>query len=171
VLQRVAVCCSVLQCVSTSTSVVTAYYSWLRKGTMNQVSVKPLQCVAVSCSMLQCVAVCCSMLHCAALCCAVLQYAFQVSFRKKTQWLPCGKCNTDVRVAVCCSVLQRAAVCCSVLQCVAVCFPGLFSQKNPLTFAKKPYNQWTTCQKCKTVVRVAVCIAVCCSVHCVCRFV
>ena len=45
VLQCVAVCCSVLQCV--------------------------LQRVAVCCSVLQCVAVCCSVLQCDILCCSV----------------------------------------------------------------------------------------------------
>jgi len=42
---KLAVCCSVLQCV------------WV-----------VLQCVAVCCSVLQCVAVCCSVLQCVAVC-------------------------------------------------------------------------------------------------------
>jgi len=50
---RVAVCCSVLQCVAVCCSV--------------------LQCVAVCCSVLQCDAVCCSVLQCVAVCCSVLQ--------------------------------------------------------------------------------------------------
>ena len=78
VLQSVAVCSSVLQCVQCVADVHTHSAS----------------CVAVCCSVLQCVAVCCSVLHCVAdihthsvscvaVCCSVLQC-----------------------VAVCCSVLQ-----------------------------------------------------------------
>ena len=52
---RVAVCCSLLQCVVGCYSV--------------------LQCAAVCCSVLQHVAACCSVLHCVALCCSIL---FQV---------------------------------------------------------------------------------------------
>jgi len=54
VLQCVAVCCSVLQCVAVEC--------------MYLLSV--LQCVAVCCSVLQCVAVCCSVLQCVAVCCS-----------------------------------------------------------------------------------------------------
>ena len=50
-ISRVAVCCSVLQCVALCGSV--------------------LQCVAVCCSVLQCVAVCCCALQCVAVCVCV----------------------------------------------------------------------------------------------------
>jgi len=54
-LQRVAACCSVLQCIAVYCSV--------------------LQCIAVYCSVLQYVAACCSVLQCVAVCCSVLQCA------------------------------------------------------------------------------------------------
>ena len=52
-LQYVAVCCSVLQCVAVCFSV--------------------LQYAAMCCSVLQCAAVCCGVLQYAAVCCSVLQ--------------------------------------------------------------------------------------------------
>ena len=58
VLQRVAVCCSVLQCVVTTHIII---------NDLNE------QCAAVSCSELQCVAVCCSELQCVAVSCSELQ--------------------------------------------------------------------------------------------------
>jgi len=103
VLQCVAVCSSVVQCVV----VILVCYRVLRIcGILNcrLLCVVPeifratgicrvLQGVAVCCSVLQCVAVYCRALQCVAVCCSVLQYD-----------------------AVCCSVLQGVAVCCSVLQ-------------------------------------------------------
>ena len=88
VLQCVAVCCSVLQCVAKCCSV--------------------LQCVAMRCSVLQFVAVCCSLLQCVAVCYSVLQCV-----------LVC--CSVLWNVAECFRVLQSVAVCCGVLRCVAVC--------------------------------------------------
>jgi len=52
VLQCVAVCCSVLQCVAVYRKIDISFF-------------------AVYCSVLQCVAVCCSVLHCVAVCCSV----------------------------------------------------------------------------------------------------
>ena len=67
VMQCVAVCCSVLQCVVIAT--LLAHLVEHHK--------KVLQCVAVYCSVLQCIAVCCSersrVLQCVAVCCSVLQ--------------------------------------------------------------------------------------------------
>jgi len=81
VLQRVAVCCSVLQC-------VTAGRVPQSRGTFREGEIaRDSQCFAVGCSMLQCVAVCCGVLYCVAVCCTVLQ-----------------------RAAMCCSVLQCDAV-------------------------------------------------------------
>ena len=71
VLQCVAVCCSVLQCVAMSDK---------DQGVGRQVCNHSLFCcpapgmrVAVCCSVLQCVAVCCGVLQCVAVCCRVLQ--------------------------------------------------------------------------------------------------
>jgi len=63
VLQRVATCCSVLQCVAVFRSVLMVRWLVLA-GEGN---------VAVCCSVLQCVAVCCSVLQCVAECCGVVQ--------------------------------------------------------------------------------------------------
>jgi len=72
VLQRVAVCCSVLQCVAM------LYFSAIQceediHSTLfvTLVCCSVLQCVAVCCSVLQCVAVCCSALQCVAVRCSV----------------------------------------------------------------------------------------------------
>ena len=62
-LQCVAVCCSVLQCVqhrSTSISLTAPYVGCSAL----------MQCVA-ACVLMQCVAVCCSVLQCVAVCCSV----------------------------------------------------------------------------------------------------
>jgi len=69
VLQRVAACCSVLQCWSTMHHVVVTAGAdatwWIA------VCCDVLQCVAVYCSVLQCVAVCCSVSQCIAVGCSV----------------------------------------------------------------------------------------------------
>jgi len=96
VLQCVAACCSVLQCVA----VPYVIDSNVKCDLYMKNRIHVICCIVIlfveilSCSVLQCVAVCCSMLQCV----AVLH------------------CN-----AMCCSVLQCVALCCSVLQCVAVC--------------------------------------------------
>jgi len=69
VLQCVAVCCSVLQCVATSEFIETRDACVLAMEYVAGV----LQCVAVCCSVLQCVVVCCSALQCGAVCCSALQ--------------------------------------------------------------------------------------------------
>jgi len=110
-LQGVAACCSVLQCVCVlwfvalccvSYNVYPSAYCCLRVLRIGPAYCSVLQCVAVCCSVLRCVAVCCSMLQC------VAEYvdAF-VSFASALQ-----QC-----VAVCCSVLQHVVVRCNVLQC------------------------------------------------------
>ena len=116
VLQRVAACCSVLQCVAV--------------GVVVCVAVCIAVCVAVCCSLLQllfvsqerrscCAAVCCSMLQCVAACCTV-----------------CCRvcCSITCYSSVSCSVLQSVLQCVSqcvlryvlpcVLLCVAVCGMG-----------------------------------------------
>jgi len=60
VLQRVAACCSVLQCIAVCCIAL--------QGVAVRCSV--LQCVAVCCSVLQCVAARCSALQCVAVCCS-----------------------------------------------------------------------------------------------------
>ena len=106
VLQCVAVCCSVLQCVT--------------------------RCL--SCSVLLCVAMYCSVLQCVAVCWSVWLTVQEVlTSDKHTDLLPLQpialfdphyrwhQCYSMLQsVAVCCSALQCVAVCCSVLQCVAV---------------------------------------------------
>ena len=64
VLERIAVCCNVSQCVAVYRSVLQCV----------AVYCSVLQCVAVCCSVLQCVAVCCSVLLCVVVCCSVLPY-------------------------------------------------------------------------------------------------
>jgi len=67
VLRCVAVCCSVMQCVTAR--VVSAVGDFVA-----QVCCGVLHCDAVCCGVLRCVAVCCSVLQCEAVCCSVLQY-------------------------------------------------------------------------------------------------
>ena len=87
----VAVCCSVLQCVAVYRwPLFVCHHKWL--GLSHWV-----ECVAVCCNMLQCVAVCCMVLQGVKVRCSVLQC-----------------------VAVSCSVLQCVSMRCSALQCVAV---------------------------------------------------
>ena len=58
---RVAVCCSVLQCVAVCYRVVQCVAVWC----------SVVQCVAVCCSVMQCIAVYCSVVHCVVVCCSV----------------------------------------------------------------------------------------------------
>jgi len=87
VLQRVVVCCSVLQCGAARDSV-------LQPCLCRAMTAVPKGVRTVHCSVLHRVAACCSVLLGVALCCSVLQC-----------------------LAACCSVLQRVAVSCSFLQC------------------------------------------------------
>jgi len=108
VLQRVAACCSVLNCVS----VVVA--CTLVGDFAKQIL---LQCLAVCCSVLQCVAVCCSVLQRVAACFG--SSCLHVGWRLYKTDPVAVFCSVLQCVAVCCSVLQCVAVCCSVLQCVS----------------------------------------------------
>jgi len=100
----VAVCCTVLQCVTRSTfwraSCEFAFYDF----------------VFLRRSMLQRVAVCCSLLQYAATCCSVLQCFARSTFCKQIMGL---SSYVAVFVAACCSILQCVAIYCSVLQCFA----------------------------------------------------
>jgi len=111
VLQHVAVCCSVWQCVAVEKSVCAKEHSakepqiivlFCGKRTLKirhymhlNYPVALVMYDSVCCSVLQCVAVCCSV------CAICLIHMCDISH-------------------VCCGVLQCVAVCCSVLQCVAV---------------------------------------------------
>ena len=96
-LQCVAMCWGVLQCVAVC-------------------------CSAVCCSELQCVAVCWGVLQCDTVCCIVFPDAFVVLHFHVQQIFKRQVCCSVLQcVAVCCSVLQCVAVCCSMLQCVVVC--------------------------------------------------
>jgi len=115
---RHAVCCSVLQCVAMLQG-ATGAISASNNGVHNKVT------SAVCCSVLQRVAVCCSVLQCAAVCCNVL-VCVAVCHRHNQRLYPRrwhrSHASTMLQcVAVCCSVLQCVAVCCSVLQRVAAC--------------------------------------------------
>ena len=66
-LQRVAACCSVLQCAAAGDPTNLNINVCIR--------MQYLQCVAVCCSVLQRVAACCSVLQRVAVCCSVLQCA------------------------------------------------------------------------------------------------
>jgi len=102
-LQRVAMCCSVLQCVAVccSKKIVAAQRKLSRyMYSCNQCAqISMLQCAALRCSVLQCAAVYSSVLQCVAECCSVLQ---------------CVALSVLQCAAVCCNVLQYIALCCSV---------------------------------------------------------
>jgi len=117
VLQRVAVCCGVLQCVAVYIHISSA-----------------LQCVAVRCSVLQRVSACCGVLQSTStyhLRCSVLQYIAEC--RSLYPYFVC--------VAVCCSVSQRATVWCSVLQRVVVCHHTCDFMSSSLHPKKKGHNK------------------------------
>jgi len=100
--QRVAVCCSVLQCVAVRCSVLHT-----AKDTSPVAARHPLQCAAVCCSVLQCVAVCCSVLQCIAVCCRVLHTAKDTSPDEGVARAERGEC-----------------VCLSMCLSLCVCLPG-----------------------------------------------
>ena len=105
VLQCVAECCSVMQCVAVCLDCVAACCNVLGLS-------RCLVCVACVAVCLTCVAVCCSVLQCVAVCCSVLQCVADTTH------------SHEMRRAHHCLVLQRAAYttrCCSMPQPVAVC--------------------------------------------------
>jgi len=127
VLQCVAACCTVLQCVGWQNLQCT--FSARAWAASSFLCCSVLQCVAVCCSMLQCVTVCCI-----AKFCSVFLGTYLGSFlffacrceEKRVYWHHSNHgqslcCSMLQCVAVCCRVLQGVAVCCSVLQCDAVC--------------------------------------------------
>jgi len=117
VLQSVAECCRMLQCVA---SLCVLQYVTLSSAHTTLTCV--LQCVAVCSSVLQCVAV--FTVRCITLCVAVCYTALHHFVINNTHFALLSAaqyCSVLQRVATCCSVLQHAAACCSVLQRVAIC--------------------------------------------------
>ena len=99
-----AVCCSVLQSVAGCCRVLQCMYP------LPWVSVDTFYNARIFCSVLQCVAVCCSVLQCVAMTTQVIELlGGQIS----CELAVC--CSVLQCVAACCSVLQCVAVCCSVL--------------------------------------------------------
>ena len=99
---RVAVSCSVLQCVAVCCSV--------------------LHCVALCCSVLQCVAVCCIVLHCVEVCCVSRRALASPLQRNRMRFsrilcLPAVALTLDVQ----CSFSSRAHMC---KNCSYVCARG-----------------------------------------------
>jgi len=97
-LQRIAACCSVLQCVEViANSKFTKVY-------------ESINYEKVWCSVMQPIAACCSPLRCVEL------IARTPSLQKGMNLSTMKRCD-----AVCCSVMQCVAMCCSVLQHAGVC--------------------------------------------------
>ena len=131
-LQYVAVCCSVLQCVAVSET-------WR----FHTERARVLQCVAVCCSVLQCVAVCCSELH------SVRPGIFT--------WHERMCCSALQHVVACCSVLQRVAVCCSVSKYVRNDF---FMRHERCVFCSELYVCMDACVRSSCHVCACVCVCV-----------
>jgi len=120
VLQGVAVCCSMLQCVAGCCRVLQRHMTLLSVSgpSENDYEVVSTLCVAGYCRVLQCVAVCCSVLQHVVVCCRVLQCVAAShdaaerlrAFRERLQ---------GSQYVVCCRVLQGVAVCCRMVQCAA----------------------------------------------------
>ena len=144
VLQRVAVCCSVLQ--------------WVVLNVPSEMTLEPtLE------SSWKVRAVCCSVLQCVAVCYIVRQYVavsftecpFWHDFRVDSWELSRSYCSVWQCVAMCCNVLQRVATCCSVMQCVAVCC----TKCTFLNASRADF--WELSRSCCSVLQ---CVAVCRSV-------
>ena len=108
---RVAVCCSMLQCVAVCCSVL-QFVAVKSRRVSTHSHMSTLYCFSIATfsskrTMLQCVAVCCSVTS---------------NTKQTSKHVYQTRVHTSVlqRAAVCCSVLQCVAVCCSVLQCVAI---------------------------------------------------
>jgi len=139
VLQCVAVCCSVLQCVAIEVSqgaqfarltccMMSIWIQHISHIDCNRIAVIVSSCCSVlrlkcAVSVLQCVTieVCCG-LQCVTI--EVLRETYGLQQRDSICVLQCvAKCRCVLQcLAVSRSVLQYVAVCCSVLQCVAVCY-------------------------------------------------
>ena len=113
-LQRVRVCCSVLQCVVVCCRVLHCV-AVCDQPYVHTCVEQPLACqLPLNGFMLQCVAVCCSMLQYVAVCRSVLVL-------RKHNGSSLLHANNHFFVATCDSVLECVGVCWSVLECVVVC--------------------------------------------------
>jgi len=115
VLQRVAVYCSVLQCLADKCIHILCVF----RETVDPAVVEKTKHFY----MFLCVAVCCSLFECIAVS-RRYKYTHSIFWCKTVDPAVVEMANHFCmlqRVAACCSVLQRVAACCSVLQCVAVC--------------------------------------------------
>jgi len=171
-LQRVAVRCSVLQCVTyIAHTDIKRVIADARKLAciMLQVCCSILQCVAVCYCVLQCVAACCSMLQCVAVCCSVLQCVTYIAHTdikrvsgdaRKSQLLnvPVNEGHVTLFEA------QRLPVCCSVLQYIRI-LSSSHEQSLPLAYM---YTHLRVAVCCTVSQRVAA--AVSCSVY-LCPFI
>jgi len=100
-LQRAAVCCSVLQRACTNLQIAHC-------GTCSE-------CVViVSCSVLQYTAVCCSMLQCVVVCCSVHVRIYGTPVALQSTQRARRDCIL-LYTAVCCRMLQRVAVSCAAI--------------------------------------------------------
>jgi len=136
VLQRVAVYCSVLQCIVVRYKLYSVLPS-VSKDNGHVLLQQPrdeilLQCVALCCIVLQCFALCIavhySVIKCVAVCGSVFPKITATSSSSSHLIRSSSFACMLQCVAVCCSVtfrlcvvVQCVAVCCSVLQCVLVC--------------------------------------------------
>ena len=110
VLQRVAVCYSVLHCVCMCVHVcVQLAMRRIGKAPICEVCCSALQRVAVCCSVLQCVA------ECVYVCTCVCTVGYAAYRKGPNLW---DSISVLQRVAVCCSVLQRVAACCRRIVCL-----------------------------------------------------
>jgi len=109
VLQRVAVCCSVLERVADCQIISFQSAMWTPMQRLNS-----FMCVAVCVAV--CWSMCCSVLQRVAACCSVLESVaiFQMITFPSAMWTPMHRLDTFMCVAIYCSVVQCGAVRCSV---------------------------------------------------------
>jgi len=164
VLQCVAVCCSVLQCLPCLILCHDSFVHvpWLinfcrcsQNGSLwwTLLATKVV-CVAVCCSVLQCVAVCRSLLQCGVV-----------------EWKPLV--DSGNKGSLCCGMLQCVAGRCSMLQCVAAEWKPLMDSagnKSSLCHSVLRYVavccsvlQWNGSPWWTLLATKVVCVAVCCS--------
>jgi len=144
VLQRVAACCSALQCVY-------KYMYWTLSIPLTMLETLALsRARTVWCSALSCVAVCCGVLQCVAVCCSTFTSTYTRHFQ--SHW-PCWRLLLSLARAVCRTVLHCIALCCTMLQCVAVCLQvHVYDTFNPNNHTRDSCS-----------VSRARCVAACCS--------
>jgi len=137
-LQCVAACSSLLQCVVLQCVAFTSISNLSLPPPMSQCVEVCLLCVAVCCSVLQCVAVCCSVLQC------VILQVFE------SRLIPtCLLCH------LCCSALH--CICCA-LQCVVLQFIAVASDS--IVSLLSPVLQ---CDALYLLCVAVCCVTICCS--------